>query len=155
MVYLFIFKEKYQRSLAENENILKRMRREVQDAKVFGIQSFCKDLLEIADVVSMAVSSVPPEILNQPNQPHLEQWKNFYDGVSMTNSQLLKVFERHGLVPLLPSKGDKFDPKIHEALFVAPDSDLEPGSVAHVQKIGYSLHGRTLRPAQVGVSKAN
>lgn len=31
---------------------------------------------------------------------------------------------------------------------------MEPGHIAHVMKIGYSLHGRPIRPAQVGVVKS-
>lgn len=47
--------------------------------------------------------------------------------------------------------GQKFDPNMHEALFEMPDPSKEPGTVAVVQKVGYTLNGRTLRAAVVGV----
>lgn len=113
-----------------------------------GIQGFCKDLLEVADILGKATESVPKEEVTSEN-PHL---KNLYDGLVMTEVQIQKVFTKHGLVRLNPD-GQKFDPYEHEALFHAPVEGKEPGSVAIVTKVGYKLHGRTLRPALVGVAK--
>lgn len=146
-------KDKYQRSIAENENVRKRLRKEISDAKLYAVQGFCKDLLDVADVLDTAVHSVPKEILEASSHPDHKEWMDFYKGVTITKSELLTVFKRHGLVPFSPTKGDKFDPNFHEAMFQAPAPDMEPGLIAHVQTIGYTLHDRTLRPAQVGVSK--
>lgn len=44
---LFLFKDKYMRALAENQNTLNRMRKQVDDAKVYGVQNLVKDLLEV------------------------------------------------------------------------------------------------------------
>lgn len=114
-----------------------------------GIQGFCKDLLEVADILEKATESVPKEEVSSQN-PHL---KNLFDGLVMTEVQIQKVFTKHGLVKLNPD-GQKFDPYEHEALFHAPVEGKEPGTVAVVTKVGYKLHGRTLRPALVGVAKA-
>lgn len=113
-----------------------------------GIHSFCKDLLEVADVLEKATESVPQEEVT-PQNPHL---KSLYDGLRMTGQQMQKVFHKHGLVRLHP-EGLKFDPYEHEALFHAPVEGKAPGTVAVVTKVGYKLHGRTLRPALVGVAK--
>lgn len=144
------YKDKYQRSLAEAENIRMRLRKEVDDAKLFGIQSFCKDLLNVADIMNFAVKSVSEEkVLSEEDQI----WKSFHEGVCMTEKELHKVFEHHGLAMLSPDKGDKFNPYDHEALFEVPTPDMEPGLIAHVERLGYQLKGRTLRPARVGVSR--
>ena len=37
------------------------------------------------------------------------------------------------------------------ALFEVPDPAQEPGTIAHVQNYGYSLHDRVIRPADVGI----
>lgn len=113
-----------------------------------GIQSFCKDLLEVADILEKATESVPKEEIKDEN-PHL---KSLYEGLVMTEVQIQKVFKKHGLLRLDPV-GAKFDPYEHEALFHAPMEGKEPGTIALVSKIGYKLHGRTLRPALVGVVK--
>ncbi|XP_028284832.1 grpE protein homolog 1, mitochondrial isoform X1 [Parambassis ranga] len=148
-VAVFGVQEKYKRALADTENLRTRSQKMIEDAKIYGIQGFCKDLLEVADILEKATESVPKEEVTSQN-PHL---KNLYDGLVMTEVQIQKVFTKHGLVRLNPD-GQKFDPYEHEALFHAPVEGKEPGTVALVTKVGYKLHGRTLRPALVGVAKA-
>lgn len=140
--------DKYKRALADTENLRTRSKKMTDDAKLYGIQSFCKDLLEVADILEKATESVPKEEVSTKN-PHL---KNLYDGLVMTEVQMQKVFTKHGLVKLNP-EGEKFNPYEHEALFHAPVEGKEPGTVAVVTKVGYKIHGRTLRPALVGVAK--
>ena len=77
------------------------------------------------------------------------------------------MFAKHGLVQENPI-GEKFDPNKHDALFQVgllycglnldqtvqiPDPEKEVNTVVNVQKIGYILQGRTIRPAAVGVSR--
>lgn len=138
--------DKYKRSLAENENLRMRMHKQVDEARVFGIQKFCKDLLDVADVLDSALSSVPKEAI-VPDNPHLQ---SLFTGLEMTQAQIQAVFRRHGLTQLNPI-GMKFDPNEHQAVFVHHDNTKEPGTVAVVSKIGYKLQNRTIRPAMVGV----
>ncbi|XP_004617532.2 grpE protein homolog 1, mitochondrial [Sorex araneus] len=140
--------EKYKRALADTENLRQRSQKLVEEAKLYGIQAFCKDLLEVADILEKATQSVPQEEIREDN-PHL---KSLYEGLQMTEVQIQKVFAKHGLLRLDPA-GAKFDPYEHEALFHTPVEGREPGTVALVSKVGYKLHGRTLRPALVGVVK--
>jgi len=140
--------DKYRRSLADFENLRNRMNKQVADAKVFGIQSFCKDLLDVADVLAKAADSVPEDALKNEST----FLKDMHQGLKLTESQLLHVFERHGLVQENPM-GQKFDPNKHDALFQVPVADKEPNTVIDVQKVGYILQGRTIRPAAVGVSR--
>nr|KAF6500266.1 GrpE like 1, mitochondrial [Molossus molossus] len=140
--------EKYKRALADTENLRQRTQKLVEEAKLYGIQSFCKDLVEVADILEKATQCVPKEEVTDDN-PHL---KSLYEGLVMTEVQIQKVFTKHGLLRLDPV-GAKFDPYEHEALFHTPVEGKEPGTVALVSKVGYKLHGRTLRPALVGVVK--
>lgn len=82
--------------------------------------------------------------------------KDLYEGVSMTRTMLMKTFSKYGLQQVSP-EGEKFDPNLHEAVFQIPreGAKYESGHVGHVAKIGYSLHGRPIRPAQVGVVKSS
>merc|ERR1712038_1309371 len=131
------FLDKYRRSIAENDNMRKRLTKQIEDAKIFGIQGFCKDLLDVADVLTKAVEA-GKAIESQPGN------KDMIEGLKLTQTQLLQVFGRHGLTQIDPVKGEeKFDPNLHEALFQIPAPNLDPNIVMDVQKIGYSLHGRT------------
>lgn len=140
--------DKYKRALAEGENIRVRLTKQINDAKLFGIQGFCKDLLDVADVLGKATESVPKDEITEQN-PHL---KSLYEGLVMTEAQLHKVFKKHGLVSLNPMNG-KFDPNEHEALFQQEVEGKEPGTIVVVSKVGYKLHERIVRPALVGVAK--
>uniref|UniRef100_A0A1A9ZPJ1 GrpE protein homolog n=2 Tax=Glossina TaxID=44049 RepID=A0A1A9ZPJ1_GLOPL len=140
--------DKYRRSLAESENLRSRLSKQIADAKLFGIQGFCKELLDVADILGHATNSVPQEELTDKN-PHL---KSLYEGLSMTQASLFQVFKRHGLETMNPLK-EKFDPNLHEALFQKEDSSVDPNTIIEVTKLGYKLHNRVIRPALVGVSK--
>uniref|UniRef100_A0A0X3NN29 GrpE protein homolog n=1 Tax=Schistocephalus solidus TaxID=70667 RepID=A0A0X3NN29_SCHSO len=147
------FEDKYKRALAESENVRKRMLRQVEEAKLFGIQSFCKDLLDVADILAKATESAPEDQLKPDVNPHFLQ---LHEGLKMTNAQLLKVFGKHNLHRIAPEVGDKFDPNFHEAVFTVPiKGENEPNTIANVTKVGYRLQERTLRPAFVGVFVAS
>ncbi|XP_071827299.1 grpE protein homolog 1, mitochondrial-like [Apostichopus japonicus] len=140
--------DKYKRALAETENVRQRFRKQLEDSKLYAVQGFCKDLLEVADILGTATSSIPQEELDKN-----EHLKNLFEGLLMTESQLQKVFQKNKLFKIDPMD-EKFDPNFHEAMFEVPSPDKESGLVAVVTKIGYRLHDRTLRPALVGVTKA-
>jgi molecular chaperone GrpE len=89
-----------------------RLTKQISEAKLFGIQSFCKDLLDVADVLGKATETIPKEEISDKN-PHL---KGLYEGLKMTEAQLQSVFKRHGLEPVNPLN-EKFNPNFHEALF--------------------------------------
>lgn len=98
--------------MADGENLRNRLTKQISEAKIYGIQGFCKDLLEVADVLNKATESVPTEEISDRN-PHL---KNLYEGLLMTEKQLKSVFKRHGLEQVNPID-EKFNPNYHEALF--------------------------------------
>ncbi|CAI6351446.1 unnamed protein product [Macrosiphum euphorbiae] len=140
--------EKVRRYLAETENIRKRTIKETADAKIYAIQGFCKDLLDVADSLSKATECVPKEAVCDSN-PHL---KHLYEGLVTTESQLQTIFQRHGLMSINPLN-EKFDPNSHKALFEQVVEGKEGGIVVVVSQIGYKLHERIVRAAAVGISK--
>ncbi|KAJ2688304.1 GrpE, mitochondrial, partial [Coemansia spiralis] len=75
---------------------------------------------------------------------------DLYAGVDMTMSSLLKTLARHGVESFDPL--DKpYDPNTSHALFQAPMPGKTPGTVFVVEKRGFTIGGRVVRPAQVGV----
>ena len=133
------------RALAEADNARRRAAIDVENARKFGMAKFAKSLLDVADNLGRAADSVPEEVIAEN-----EQLKMLHEGVTMTSTMLLKTFEQHGLQRVDPL-GEKFDPNLHNALFEVPDPAQEPGTIAHVQNYGYSLHDRVIRPADVGI----
>eukprot|EP01112_Ceratiomyxa_fruticulosa_P002959 TRINITY_DN1336_c0_g1_i1.p1 TRINITY_DN1336_c0_g1~~TRINITY_DN1336_c0_g1_i1.p1 ORF type:complete len:269 (+),score=71.09 TRINITY_DN1336_c0_g1_i1:152-958(+) len=143
------FKDQHMRVLAEMENTRRIAKKDVADAKVFGIQSFAKSLFEIGDNLSLALDAVPKDQLESN-----VALKLLYEGVQMTEKGYLKALSEHGVTRYSPL-GEKFNPYHHQALYEIVDSTKETGTVANVMKDGYLLKDRVLRPASVGVYKGN
>jgi len=145
-------KDQLLRSLAEQENTRRIAKRDVESARQFAVTSFAKSLLETSDNLSRAMEAVPEEFRNdKQNYPELS---TLYEGIKMTEDILLKAFEKNGLKKF-GAAGEKFDPNMHDALFEYPDPTgrFPPGSLGSVMKVGFTLNGRVIRPAEVGVIK--
>jgi molecular chaperone GrpE len=147
-------------SLADQENLRQRNLRDIANAKDFAIQKFAKDLLDSLDILGMALNSVPNEFrekqtcLEKDKNDIAEQLVTLYTGVGMTEKELNKTLKRYGIEEDNPID-QAFDPNKHEAVFQAPMADKEPGTIFVVQKKGFLLKNRVLRPAQVGVVAHN
>ncbi|CAG8511509.1 2939_t:CDS:2 [Acaulospora colombiana] len=149
-----LLKDKHLRCLAELENQREIARREIENTSIFAIQKFAKDLLSTVDNLDMALESVPHELHHSHSSdesPSLHGLINLYKGIQITSSELLHTLKRHGVEKVEPKIGERFDPNIHEALYRASFKDKEVGTIFDIQKIGYSLNGRIIRPPQVGV----
>jgi len=143
------FKDKLLRTLAEMENLRRRTEREVTDARVYGIASFARDVLAVADNMHRALEAIGPELREQGDA----KVKVLIEGVELTERELLKSLEKNGVRKFSP-QGEKFDPNVHQAVYEVPDADVPPGHVAQVVQAGYMIGERVLRPAMVGVAKA-
>ncbi len=141
-------KDKLLRMLAEMENLRKRTDREVAELRLYGVTSFARDLLVVADNMRRALETVAPELRSSAQSGA----KALVDGVELTERELLKALEKNGVRQFTP-QGEKFDPNLHQAIFEVPDATVPAGSVVQVVQPGYMIGDRVLRPALVGVSK--
>lgn len=141
-------RDKMLRTLAEMENLRQRTRREVADAKTYGITGFARDVLEIADNLQRALDAVPAEA-RAAAEPGL---KALIEGVELTERSLLNALEKNGVKKFDPA-GQKFDPNFQQAMYEVPDASVPSGTVVQVVQAGYMIGDRVLRPALVGVSK--
>lgn len=136
------------RTLAEMENLRRRTAKEVTDARTFGISSFARDVLDIADNLQRALDAVPEET-KAAADPGL---KALIEGVELTERSLLNTLEKNGVKKFDPT-GEKFDPNFQQAMFEVPDPSVPSGTVVQVIQTGYKIGERILRPALVGVAK--
>ncbi|WP_439494555.1 nucleotide exchange factor GrpE [Bosea sp. (in: a-proteobacteria)] len=140
-------KDKLLRTLADMENLRRRTEREIADAKAYAVTSFARDMLGAADNLRRAQESLP-DSARSTEEPAL---KALIEGVDLTERDLLKTLERHGVRKIEPL-GEKFDPNMHQAMFEAPDAEVAKGLVSKVVQSGYKIGERVLRPALVGIS---
>jgi molecular chaperone GrpE len=141
-------KDKVLRTLAEMENLRRRTSKEVSDARSYGIASFARDVLDIADNLQRALDAVPADA-RAAADPGL---KALIEGVELTERSLHATLEKNGVKKFDPS-GEKFDPNFQQAMFEVPDPSVPAGTVVQVAQAGYMLGDRILRPALVGVAK--
>jgi molecular chaperone GrpE len=141
-------KDKLLRTLADMENLRRRTEREVADARAYAVTNFARDMLNVADNVRRAIESVPEDARAGAEGA----FQGLIDGIDLTERDLLKTLERHGVKKLDP-QGQKFDPNRHQAMFEVPNPDVPNGTVVQVVQSGYVIGDRVLRPALVGVAK--
>jgi len=138
------FRDRFMRALADAENARKRADKDRREAENYGGSKLSRDLLPLYDNMKRALE-VATEDQKAVSAALIE-------GIELTMRELVNVFGRHGITPITPQVGDKFDPKQHEAMFEAPLPGTQAGNIIQVSTEGFMLHDRLLRPAQVGVS---
>jgi molecular chaperone GrpE len=142
------YKDKLLRTLAEMENLRRRTEREIADTRLYGISAFARDVIAVADNMQRALGALDAELREKADAGT----KALLDGVELTERELLKVLEKHGVKKFEPL-GEKFDPNLHQAMYEIPDPSQPAGTVAQVVQPGYMIGERVLRPALVAVAK--
>lgn len=135
------------RSLAELENTRKRAARDRSEALKFGAMSFARDMLGVVDNLQRALKAMQDLGDEMPDAT-----RSLLEGVEATERDLLAALARHKVTPLVPM-GEKFDPNMHEAMFEAPGTGQENGTIIEIIETGYLMEERLLRPAKVGIAK--
>ncbi len=136
------------RALADNENIRRRAKKDVQEASQFAITNFARDLLSVADNMNRALTSIPSEALEEN-----EALVAIVNGVEMTARELEQTLGKYKIKKIDPL-GERFDYNFHQAMFETKDSNQEDGTIVEVLQPGYILGERLLRPAMVGVARS-
>jgi molecular chaperone GrpE len=136
--------EKALRVQAEMENLKKRVQKDLDDERKFGLSKFAKELLSVVDSLELgmqAASSDNPEV------------QKLREGSELTIKQFESVFAKFNIEAIDPTN-QAFNPELHQAMVMQPSSTVEPGHVITVFQKGYVINGRLLRPAMVVVAKA-
>lgn len=135
------------RALAETDNVRKRANRQIEEARLYAVEKFARDLLNVSDNLARAVESVPEGSRGLMT----DAVKTALEGVELTQKELVSVLARHGVTAIDASPGAAFDPALHQAVTQVP-SEHPAGSVAQLFQSGWRIGDRTLRAAMVAVS---
>jgi molecular chaperone GrpE len=131
-------------------------------ARSFAIQRFTTDLLDSIDNLDRALQTVPEASLKEttatPSESeatHAKDLRALHSGLKMTEEILLNTLKKHGVERFDPAEreGRRFDPNLDEATFFMKVEGKGEGEVFHTQSKGYTLNGRVVRAAKVGVVK--
>jgi molecular chaperone GrpE len=124
-----------QRLQAEYVNYKRRVDRDRDVARKSGIEAVLKDLMSVLDDVRSA-------------RDHGE----LSGGFKAVADEVERVTARYGL-ETYGTKGDPFDPHIHEALLHAHAEGIEGPTCVEILQPGYRIGDRVLRPARVAVAE--
>jgi len=137
-------KDKLMRALAEGENIRKRAIKDRQDAEIYAITKLARDIINVYDNLQRALD-LADENLDEKSLPMIE-------GLEITKKDLLETFKRNKIEKIEPEPGDKFDPKLHQAMMETPSEEVERGQILQVLTVGFLIGDRLLRASNVTVS---
>ena len=127
-------REQMLRTLADTENLRKRLQAEAANAQKYALERFAEGLLPVLDSLEAALKSADAS------------------GIELIARQLKGALERASIREIDPAPGERFDPHREQAM-AAVESNAEPNTIVAVMQKGYSLHDRVLRPALVTVAK--
>jgi molecular chaperone GrpE len=134
--------DRYLRAAADLENLRKRQKREIDEAKLESKGRVLKEMLPVVDNLERAIEHATAQAGTNP----------IVEGVQLVLRQFLTAFERLDVTPI-EAGGQPFDPNMHEAIS-QQESEAPPGTVVQVLQRGYKSADRLLRPALVVVAKA-
>lgn len=140
-------KDQLLRAAAETENVRRRAERDREDTAKYAVSKFAKDVLAVADNLRRALEAVPAEQRGGEGA-----FEALLVGVEATERQLLAAMERAG-IQRMEALGQPFDPNFHQVMFEVEGSGKPGGTIVQVLQDGYTVHGRLLREAMVGVAK--
>jgi molecular chaperone GrpE len=123
---------------AEFENARKRAERERAEFREFATGSVAEQFLPVLDNLELALKSTGS----------VAQLRS---GVSLIVKQMEEVLDKMQ-VKAVPTVGEAFDPRFHEALGAVERDDLPDQHVAEEIRRGYKIRERLLRPALVRVA---
>jgi len=165
-------KDQYLRTLAEFDNTKKRLHREKEEFARYAAESMVRQLLPIMDSLDQALVAVDPSTrpstssgLARDSAPRAgdatdapaglrkqADFQVFVQGVQLIHRQLLGLLDKEG-VKRIPTVGEPFDPHKHEAVAqVAAGDGVADDTVAEEVQVGYTMHGKVIRPAMVKVA---
>ncbi|MFT4167148.1 MAG: nucleotide exchange factor GrpE [Microlunatus sp.] len=124
-----------QRLQAEYVNYKRRVDRDRDVARKGGIEAVLKDLMSVLDDIRSA-----------------REHEELTGGFKAVADEVERIATRHGLESY-GTKGEPFDPHIHEALLHAHADGVDGPTCVEILQPGYRIGERVLRPARVAVAE--
>ena len=139
--------EQVLRTLADSENLRRRLEREKEDLGNYIVSNFAKEILAVVDNLQRAIKSI------EDKKEDKSALSTFVEGIELTEKQLISSLEKFK-INKINTINEPFDPNLHQAMFEVEGKDSESGKISEVVQDGYTIGDRLLRPAMVGVFKS-
>lgn len=133
-----VWKDKYLRALAELDNFRKRTERERDQVRRYAVEDLLRSILPVLDALEYAHAAEGDA-------------DAIRDGVRLALDDAMRILGDTGLARI-DGVDEPFDPRFQEAVGVLPDEERAAATVLQVERTGYRLHDRVLRPSRVIIS---
>ena len=133
------------RTTADFKNTQRRLETEMDQRMQYANSSLIKSVLPVIDNFERALGADSSKA----------DAAAILKGMQIVHDQLISVLKGQHVEEIAPRPGDPFDPSKHEALMQQDAPQYKEPTVVQVLQKGYALRDRTLRPAQVAVSRSN
>lgn len=131
-----------QRVSADYLNYQKRIQKDIAHSREYANESLIKALLVVLDDMDRALDAAAAIPQDDP----------LLAGIRLVRDKAMDILSSFGLAGI-QAEGRPFDPEHHSAVLQQDSHDLPHNTVIKELQKGYSLKGRTIRPATVIVSR--
>jgi molecular chaperone GrpE len=136
------YKDKYLRTLAEIENLNKRLSKEKEDFIKYASSALIAKIIPVLDDFEIALKI---------NDKKID--KNFLEGIKLIYNNLKEILEEEGL-KRQQTVGMRFNPNEHEVVSISEtDKDEEDGIIIEELRSGFYFKDIVIRPAMVKIAK--
>lgn len=130
----------WKRAKADYLNLKRDSEKQMEDIAAIANIGLILSLLPIADHFRTALAHIPDDQKNS----------DWVKGVVSIKKELDQLFDR---LELKAVPTETFDPKHHEAVTREKADGKKEGDILDILEIGYTLHGKLIRPAKVKVAE--
>lgn len=134
-------KDRLLRLQADFENFRKRVARDREENARRACETLLKDILPVIDHLELGLRSA--------QKHHIKH--TVIEGFENVHKQLEQVMTKAGVTPI-ETKGQTFDPRIHECVAHVPSEEHSENTIIEETRRGYLLGSFVLRAPQVIVS---
>ncbi len=135
----------WQRSRADFLNHIKDEQERIREAIKYANESTFIEILPILDSFDSAREVIPQDLTD--NQ--------YIRGFLRIKDQLKEFLEKEGIVEIRAELGEKFDPRVHEAVGTIEKGLYDQDCIGEIIKKGYKLKDKIIRPVQVKIVSDN
>lgn len=136
------WQDKYVRVLADCENSKRRAEIDAKNMVDYRISKFAKDILPLADNLSLAIDSIKGKVDD-----------NILNGLLSIQDLFNASLEKNG-ISKIKTVGEKLNPALHCVVMQVQDPNFDQGVIAKELQAGYLLGDKVIREAMVAVADA-
>ena len=127
--------DKLLRSIADFQNLQKRMEKEIDNCVVKTKEKYLSELIDLHELLKKAFYDENPK-----------------EGLKLINNNIEYLFEKEG-IKSISCIGEKFDHNLHHAVTTVENNECEDNTIIEEVKKGFILNDKVIRPSHVIVSK--